>query len=116
MAWQAVNLRRGTIGTEGADGCLSKKIPPGARDECPLEQSHRDWHLGTAARRRREPVRQCPMRVRAQFIPLRDSVHAAHCAPRCAAFGHVILPSQILRTVVLQWNAGSPTLLGTPMH
>src|ERR687896_1314639 len=56
------------------------------------------------------------MRIRAQFVHLRDSVHAAHCATRCAALGHVILPPQIFWTVMLQRNAGPPTLLGTPMH
>jgi len=52
----------------------------------------------------------------AQFVHLSDSMNAANRAQRSAALAAVILPLQIVRTVLLERDTRMPSLLRTPVH
>jgi len=52
----------------------------------------------------------------AQFVHLSDSMNAANRAQRSAALAAVILPLQIVRTILLERDTRMPSLLRTPVH
>src|SRR6185503_20029845 len=95
---------------------LPKQSASGTRDKRPLQDldGQRET-MRLPADRRREPLRQRPLRVLAQFVHLRDAMDTPNRTHRRAALDAVIFGTEIVEAVLRERDAWMTALLRAPM-